>query len=149
MMPTWLHLHDLLDAQIHRDFPNGDIRPWRGEVPSEWPAVETFFCAEEASAKPRVAESLHLFIHTGAWPDDLTEREKVWVHARLHLGAQTAFRLAVPFPVCGRTVAMPLGIHDAEAMIWLVFTLWEAFGVQEWLVNLYGTWIGKQPSQET
>ena len=44
---------------------------------------------------------------------------------------------------------MPLGIHEAEPMIWLLFSLWEAFGMQEWLVDLYGAWRGKQALQET
>ena len=37
--------------------------------------VEAFFRAEEAAARPRVEESLHLFIHTGAWPDDLAQHD--------------------------------------------------------------------------
>ena len=144
---TWIGLAESLRTQITERFPVGDIGAWRGELPMEWLEAESFFRAEEERARSVVACALHRFIGFDGWPGDLTLREKVWLNARLRLARQTALRLAVPFPECAREIEPPADACEKEIMVWLLFTLWEAFGLAEWLLEVRSTWTALRWSQ--
>ena len=131
---TWFHIYELLRAQ-DRFFPNADIRPF-APLPIGWPAIEAMFRYEEAKSRPVIEAAIDQFIQIGSWPDDLTERERVWIRGRINFGSGVVLRLSIPISEETGLFPKPNHISDDEIFIWLLIHQWEAIGFSEWLLAL-------------
>ena len=132
---TWFHIYDLLRAQ-HRFFPHGDIRPF-APLPSGWPEIEAMFRREEAESRPVVDAAIDEFIHRGSWPENLSDRERVWIWGRINFGAGVALRLAVPVSRDIVLFPRPTNISDDQIFTWLLIWQWDALGFADWLLDLH------------
>lgn len=131
---NWFHIYDLLRAQ-NRFFPHGDIRPFV-PLPSGWSAIEAMFRREESESRPVVEAAIDEFIHRGSWPNNLNERERVWIVGRLNFGSGVALRLAVPVSMDVVLFPRPANISDDEIFTWLLKWQWDALGFSEWILDL-------------
>lgn len=131
---TWFHIYDLLHAQ-DRFFPHGDVRPF-APLPTSWPNIEAMFRSEESRTRTTVEAAISEFIHRGSWPSDLSDREKVFLRARLDFGGNTALRLAVPISEEILLFPRPTSLTDEQLFNWLLNWQWTALGFDSWLLDL-------------
>src|SRR5688572_10580664 len=115
---TWFHMYDLLRGQ-DRFFPQGDIRPF-APLPSGWAAIESMLRREEAESRGTIETAISAFIHRGSWPENLSDRQRVFVRGRIDFAADTALRLAVPVSEDLLPFPRPSHLSYDELFRWLL-----------------------------
>lgn len=132
---TWLHVYDLLRAQL-RYFPNGDIRPFAPLPTGGWSTIEAMLCQDEEKNRSIVDVAIGEFIERGSWTSNLSDRQRVWIYARLDFGSGVALHLSVPLSADGFLLPMPATVSDHDILNWLLVTQWLALGFDDWLSEL-------------
>jgi hypothetical protein len=129
-----MHYFELLNAQT-RFFPDGSIRAF-APVPKEWSEIDVYLRREEMKSRERIETAIFKFIADGTWPDDLSDRDRVFTRGRLDFGMSTALRFSVPIASHMRAPETPDGAEGHDILTWLLLTQWETLGLTYWITDL-------------
>ena len=129
-----MHYFELLDAQC-RHFPDGSIRAF-APVPKRWSEIDAYLRREEQSSREHVETAIFQFIARGTWPEDIIEKERVFIRGRLNFGKGTALRFSVPLTSSLQAPETPKDSDTHDILTWLLLTQWEVLGWTEWMADL-------------